>query len=84
MRFENPLIIGGGPAGASAAIMLALGGAKPLILERQAIIGDALCGGFMSWHTLKSLARLGVDPRGHSIDRVRVFAGNQSAEAPGQ
>ena len=81
MRYQDPLILGGGPAGSSAAIMLARGGAKPLILERQAIIGDALCGGFMSWHTLKSLARLGVDPGGHPIDRVRVFAGNRSAEA---
>ena len=81
MRFENPLIIGGGPAGSSAAIMLARGGAKPLILERQAVIGDALCGGFMSWHTLKSLSSLGVDPGGHPIDRVRVFAGTRSAEA---
>jgi menaquinone-9 beta-reductase len=81
MRFENPLIIGGGPAGSSAAIMLARGGAKPLILERQAVIGDALCGGFMSWHTLRSLARLGVKPGGHPIDRVRVFAGHRSAEA---
>jgi menaquinone-9 beta-reductase len=81
MRFENPLIIGGGPAGSSAAIMLATSGAKPLILERQAVIGDALCGGFMSWHTLKSLARLGVDPGGHPIDRVRVFAGQRCAEA---
>jgi menaquinone-9 beta-reductase len=81
MRFENPLIIGGGPAGSSAAIMLARGGAKPLILERQAVIGDALCGGFMSWHTLRSLARLGVEPGGHPIDRVRVFAGHRSAEA---
>ncbi len=81
MRYQDPLILGGGPAGSSAAIMLARGGAKPLILERQAIIGDALCGGFMSWHTLISLARLGVDPGGHPIDRVRVFAGNRSAEA---
>jgi menaquinone-9 beta-reductase len=81
MRYQDPLILGGGPAGSSAAIMLARGGAKPLILERQAVIGDALCGGFMSWHTLKSLARLGVDPGGHPIDRVRVFAGNRSAEA---
>lgn len=81
MRYQNPLIIGGGPAGSSAAIMLARGGAKPLILERHAVIGDALCGGFMSWHTLKSLSKLGVDPGGHPIDRVRVFAGDRGAEA---
>ena len=81
MRSQDPLIVGGGPAGSSAAIILAQGGAKPLILERQRVIGDALCGGFMSWHTLKSLARLGVDPGGHPIDRVRVFAGRHKAEA---
>ncbi len=81
MRFENPVIIGGGPAGSSAAIMLARYGARPLILERQRVIGDALCGGFMSWHTLKSLSRLGVEPGGHPIDRVRVFAGKRHAEA---
>lgn len=81
MRYENLLIIGGGPAGSSAAIMLARSGAKPLILEKQRVIGDALCGGFMSWHTLKSLSRLGIDPGGHPIDRVRLFAGSHSAEA---
>jgi menaquinone-9 beta-reductase len=81
MRFKNPIIIGGGPAGSSAAIMLARGGAKPLVIDRQAEIGDALCGGFMSWHTLKSLSRLGVEPAGHPIDHVRVFAGKRCATA---
>jgi menaquinone-9 beta-reductase len=81
VRYQDPLILGGGPAGASAAIMLARSGAKPLILERQRVMGDALCGGFMSWHTLKSLSRLGVDPGGHPIDRVRIFAGDRRAEA---
>lgn len=82
MRIKNPLILGGGPAGASAAISLALGGAKPVIWERQREIGDALCGGFLSWHTLKTLARLGVEPGGHPIDHVRIFAGPRRAEAP--
>ena len=81
MRFEDPVIIGGGPAGSAAAIMLARGGAKPLIIDRQAEIGDALCGGFLSWHTLKSLSRLGVEPGGHPIDHVRVFAGKRCTTA---
>ena len=81
MRRQDPLIVGGGPAGSAAAIMLARGGARPLILERQRETGDALCGGFMSWHTLAALARLGVDPGGHPIDRVRVFAGARDATA---
>ncbi len=82
MRRKDPLIIGGGPAGSSVAISLAAGGARPLILERQREMGDALCGGFMSWHTLKNLARLGVEPGGHPINTVRIFAGDRSAEAP--
>ena len=81
MRRQDPLIVGGGPAGSSAAIVLAQGGARPLVLDRQREIGDALCGGFMSWHTLKNLARLGVELGGHPIDRLRVFAESHSAEA---
>ena len=84
MRRHDPLIIGGGPAGCAAAIALAGGGATPVIVERHATIGDAICGGFLSWHTLTSLTRLGVDPadlRGHPVDRVRIFAGDRSAEA---
>ncbi len=58
---SRPLIVGGGPAGTAAAIALALGGERPLLLERQREVGDALCGGFLSWRTLEALARLGVE-----------------------
>ena len=81
MRFQDPLIIGAGPAGSAAAIALAMAGARPVLWDRQAVIGDALCGGFLSWETLSKLARLGIEPGGHPIDRVRVFAGNACAEA---
>ena len=84
MRRTDPLILGGGPAGASAAIVLAKGGAKPLILERSRQTGDALCGGFMSWRTLQSLERIGVPVTalsGHKVSRVRLFAGQGMAEA---
>ncbi|MDR6787757.1 flavin-dependent dehydrogenase [Sphingomonas sp. BE138] len=59
MRRE-PLILGGGPAGSAAAIALARGGARPLVLERTRERGDALCGGFLSWRTLAALERLGI------------------------
>ena len=82
MRRSDPLIVGGGPAGSAAAITLARGGARPTIIERQRVMGDALCGGFLSWHTLASLERLGLaDLGGHPIDRVRIFAGGRMAEA---
>jgi flavin-dependent dehydrogenase len=80
-----PLILGGGPAGSAAAIVLARGGIRATILERTREPADALCGGFLSWQTLAALERLGIDadalnPR--TITRLRVFAGMRSAEAP--
>ena len=80
-----PLIIGGGPAGASAAILLAKGGARPLIVERAAETGDAICGGFLSWRTLARLETLGVTADalgGHPVDTLRLFAGKHMAQAP--
>ncbi len=80
-----PLIIGAGPAGASAAILLAKGGAKPLIIERARETGDAICGGFLSWRTLARLEQLGVTSEqigGHPVNRLRLFAGKQMAHAP--
>jgi menaquinone-9 beta-reductase len=85
MRRIAPLILGGGPAGAAAAITLARGGAKPLILERARETGDAICGGFVSWRTLASLDQLGLTDEaiaGHKITALRLFAGKNQCEAP--
>lgn len=82
MRRSDPLIVGGGPAGAAAAIVLAEGGARPFLFERQAETGDALCGGFMSWRTLETLGALGVaDPGGHAVHTLRILAGGRIGEA---
>lgn len=52
------------------------------MLERQREIGDALCGGFLSWHSLAELDRLGVEKlRGATVDHVRLCARTGSAEA---
>ncbi len=77
-----PLIVGGGPAGAAAAIRLAQGGARPIVLERHRGDHDALCGGFLSWNTLDQLRALGLDPAvlgGPVVERVGLFAGNRIA-----
>ena len=84
MRRTTALIAGGGPAGLTAAITLARGGAEPLVIERHAKTPDLLCGGFISWQTLNTLARLGLDPErlnGHAIDKLRLFSGNRSRDA---
>ena len=84
MRRTAALIVGGGPAGAAAAIGLARRGLRPLLIERDAETRDALCGGFLSWATLDRLRGLGVDAGAlgaRSIDRLALFAGSRSAEA---
>ncbi|MEO5492451.1 MAG: FAD-dependent monooxygenase [Sphingomonas sp.] len=84
MRRTPALIVGGGPAGAAAALLLARAGSPHLLIERSAETGDALCGGFLSWRTLETLERIGVR-RGalnrDDIRRFRLFAGRHKAEA---
>lgn len=84
MRRTPALIVGGGPAGAIAALLLARARAPHLLIERSAETGDALCGGFLSWRTLETLERLGIR-RGalnrDDIRRLRLFAGSRRAEA---
>lgn len=84
MRRTPALILGGGPAGASTAIRLARAGSPHLLIERSRETGDALCGGFLSWRTLESLAALGIeaDALGPArVTTVRLFAGRSLAES---
>lgn len=84
MRRTHPLIAGGGPAGAAAAILLARGGAKPRLLDRNRGVHDCVCGGFLGWDALASLDRLGLDVAAlgaRRITRLRVVVGTRVAEA---
>ncbi|MEG3176764.1 FAD-dependent monooxygenase [Sphingomonas sp. RB3P16] len=84
MRRSAALIVGGGPAGASAAIVLARAGAPHLLVERSRETGDAICGGFLSWRTLESLGRLGIAPEALGparVTTVRILAGEHVVEA---
>lgn len=85
MRRTDPLILGAGPAGCAAAITLAQGGVRPLLLDRDEIVGDALCGGFLSWRTSTRLAGLGVDVAtlgAHAVEHLAIFAGARTAQLP--
>ena len=84
MRRTSALIVGGGPAGASAAILLARAGTPHLLIERSHETGDALCGGFLSWRTIDSLRSLGIEPEALGaarVSHVRLLAGRHMAEA---
>jgi flavin-dependent dehydrogenase len=54
------LVVGGGPAGASAAIHLALKGVRVLLAEQKKFPRAKLCGEFISPECLGHFARLGV------------------------
>ena len=84
MRRTPALIVGGGPAGAAAAIGLARAGLPHLLVERSRETRDALCGGFLSWQTLDRLATLGIEADQLNRERlteVRLFAGGRTAGA---
>lgn len=83
MRRTAALIIGGGPAGAAAAIALARLGERPLLIERSREAHDLVCGGFLGWDALASLDRLGIKATAlgaRPIMRLRLFAGSRSHE----
>src|SRR5437588_10273175 len=54
------IIAGGGPAGASAAIHLATGGARVLLAEQKKFPRAKLCGEFISPECTSHFERLGV------------------------
>ena len=55
------LVIGGGPAGAAAAIRLAEDGARVMLVERERTPVHKVCGEFLSGEALSYLERLGLD-----------------------
>ena len=84
MRRTPALIVGGGLSGAATAIGLARAGLPHLLVERSRETGDAICGGFLSWRTLETLAGLGIAPdtlNPDRIARIRVFAGRRQVDA---
>ncbi|MDQ1559259.1 MAG: hypothetical protein QOD32_2319 [Pyrinomonadaceae bacterium] len=54
------IIVGGGPAGTSAAVHLATRGARVALVERERFPRAKLCGEFISPECLAHFARLGV------------------------
>src|SRR6266849_4831978 len=63
MSEYDAVIIGGGPAGSSAAISLSLRGARVLVLEEKRMPRGKLCGEFITPECFPTLDRLGVMQR---------------------
>lgn len=73
------VIVGGGPAGASASVHLARAGARVLLAERERFPREKLCGEFISPECFAYFARLGVAGEmegagGVSLRETKFFA----------
>ncbi len=58
---KKVIVIGGGPAGSSAAFALANAGEQVCLLERKNDVHDKVCGEFITWEAAKLLTQLGVN-----------------------
>src|SRR5476651_2720222 len=79
MLVFDALIIGGGPAGATTALLLAAAGWSVAIVEKKNFPRRKVCGEFISATTLPLLHKLGIanlylTESGPEIRRVGVFA----------
>ncbi len=79
-------VIGGGPAGAAAAIVAARAGARVLLAERGHLPRHKVCGEFVSPEALGHLAGLlgseEIFPGAPRIPRARIFLDGEVREAP--
>lgn len=75
------LIIGGGPAGAAAAMVAARAGANVVVFEKGPHGRDKVCGDGLTPRAVAALRDLKVDLDGaHRIDGLRMIAGKKARE----
>jgi flavin-dependent dehydrogenase len=84
----DAIIIGAGPAGSAAAILLSLAGKRVLVIEKSRFPREKLCGEFLSPECLTVFERLGVSERifaagARTIRRFKLYAPDgRSLEVP--
>ena len=76
MHTADVAVVGGGPAGAAAAIELARHGRDVVLVDKATFPRDKICGDGLTAGALRSLERLGLDPAGipswRAVDDVVV------------
>jgi len=69
-------VIGGGPAGSAAAILLARAGRNVVLLEKESAPHNKVCGEFISWEATHYLNDLGINLPAlgaQSINKLRLI-----------
>ncbi|GGE05454.1 FAD-dependent oxidoreductase [Aureimonas endophytica] len=87
MRRFDAIVIGGGPAGASTATLLAQRGWQVAVIEKAIFPRRKVCGEFLSATSIGVLDQLGIGPiwrqeAGPAVRRLALFAGADVVEAP--
>ena len=87
MQQYDALVIGGGPAGATAALLLARAGWTVAVVERKSFPRRKVCGEYLSGTNWPLLSELGLseafaDLAGPTVRRTAIFVRNRSAHAP--
>ena len=73
-RRYDVLVVGAGPAGSVAALVLARAGARVALLDKARFPRDKACGDFVGPRGLQVLADLGVpEPPGHDVGDMVVI-----------
>ncbi len=81
MTAADVLVIGGGPAGAAAAIRAALAGIRVVVFEKGPHGRDKVCGDGLTPRAVAALEDLKIDlTPAHRIDGLRMIAGSQRRE----
>jgi flavin-dependent dehydrogenase len=82
----DALVIGAGPAGGTAALLLARAGWSVAIVEKASFPRRKVCGEYISattWPLLRELGVKDLDARaGPPVRRVGLFAGDTRVDAP--